>query len=35
METLKTAVRALKAGDAVALQVERDGKCSFLSFEME
>jgi serine protease Do len=35
LETLKRAVRALKAGDAVALQVEREGKLSYLSFEME
>ena len=35
LETLKKAVRALKPGDAVALQVERDGKLSYLSFEME
>jgi serine protease Do len=35
LETLKKAVRALKAGEAVALQVEREGKLSYLSFEME
>ena len=35
VETLKKAVRALNAGDAVALQVEREGKLSYLSFEME
>lgn len=35
VETLKQAVRALKAGDAVALQVEREGKLTYLSFEME
>jgi serine protease Do len=35
LDTLKKAVRTLKAGDAVALQVERDGKWTYLSFEME
>ncbi len=35
LKTLKQAVRDLKAGDAVALQVERDGKLSYLAFEME
>jgi serine protease Do len=35
LDTLKKAVRGLKAGDAVALQLERDGKLSYLSFEME
>ena len=35
METLKKAVRTLKAGDAVALQIEREGKLTYLSFEME
>jgi len=35
LETLKKAVRALNAGDAVALQVEREGKLTYLSFEME
>ena len=35
LDTLKQAVRALKTGDAVALQVEQDGKLSYLSFEME
>ncbi len=35
LETLKKAVHALKGGDAVALQIEREGKLSYLSFEME
>jgi serine protease Do len=35
LDTLKKAVRALKAGDPVALQVERDEKWTYLSFEME
>ena len=35
LETLRLAVRTLKAGEPVALQVERDGKLSYLSFEME
>ena len=35
METLREAVRGLKTGDAVALQVERSDGLSYLSFEME
>jgi serine protease Do len=35
VETLRTAVRALKTGDAVVLQVERDGGLTYVSFEME
>jgi serine protease Do len=33
--TLRTAVDALKMGDAVALQIEREGELMFVSFEME
>jgi serine protease Do len=33
--TLRTAVDGLKAGDAVALQIEREGELMFVSFEME
>jgi serine protease Do len=35
MDTLRTAVGALKAGDPVVLQVERDGGLQYVSFEME
>lgn len=35
VKTLRTAVRALKTGDAVVLQVERDGGLTYVSFEME
>jgi serine protease Do len=35
LESLRTAVKALKPGDAVVLQVERDGGLLYLSFEME
>ncbi|HEY6373523.1 MAG TPA: trypsin-like peptidase domain-containing protein [Candidatus Sulfotelmatobacter sp.] len=35
METLRTTVGALKTGDAVVLQVERDGGLQYVSFEME
>jgi S1-C subfamily serine protease len=35
MGTLRTAVGALKTGDAVVLQVERDGGLLYVSFEME
>jgi len=35
VETLRKAVRTLKVGEAVALQVEREGKLTYLSFEME
>ncbi len=34
MEALQTAVRQLKAGDSVALQVERDNGLRYESFEM-
>jgi serine protease Do len=35
VETLRTAVGTLKTGDAVVLQVERDGGLTYVSFEME
>lgn len=35
MDTLRTAVRELKTGDAVVLQLERDGGLLYVSFEME
>jgi serine protease Do len=35
METLRAAVRDLKTGDPVVLQVERDGGLMYLSFETE
>jgi len=35
VETLRSAVRALKSGDAVVLQIERDGGLQYLPFEME
>ena len=35
LETLRQSIRALKPGDAVALQIERDGKLAYLAFEME
>jgi len=35
MDTLRAAVRDLKTGDPVVLQVERDGGLLYLSFEME
>lgn len=35
MDTLRAAVRELKTGDPVVLQVERDGGLMYLSFEME
>jgi serine protease Do len=35
LEALRQAVRGLKSGDAVALQIEREGKLAYLSFEME
>ena len=35
MDTLRAAVGALKTGDAVVLQVERDGGLQYVSFEME
>ncbi len=35
METLRAALAKLKAGDPVALQVERDGGLMYVSFELE
>jgi serine protease Do len=35
IDTLRAAVRTLKTGDAVVLQVERDGGLTYVSFEME
>jgi len=35
MDTLRAAVNALKTGDAVVLQVERDGGLIYVSFELE
>ena len=35
VEGLRDALRGLERGDAVALQIERDGGLAFLSFEME
>jgi serine protease Do len=35
MDTLRAAVRDLRTGDPVVLQVERDGGLQYLSFEME
>jgi len=35
VDTLRTAVNALKTGDAVVLQVERDAGLQYVSFEME
>ena len=35
VDNLRSALSILKAGDAVALQVERQGKLQFVSFEME
>ena len=35
VETLRHAVHELKSGDAVVLQVERDGGLQYLAFEME
>jgi serine protease Do len=35
METLRTAVGALKQGEAVVLQIERDGGLLYVGFEME
>ena len=35
MEGLRAAVGALKTGDPVVLQVERDGGLMYVSFEME
>jgi serine protease Do len=35
METLRSALSAIKAGDAVVLQIERDGGLMYVSFEVE
>jgi len=35
IETLRSAVNALKTGDAVVMQVEREGGLMYVSFEME
>ncbi len=35
VKTLRTAVQALKTGDAVVLQIERDGGLQWVSFELE
>jgi serine protease Do len=35
LDSLRTALKQLKAGDAVALQVERQGHLQYLSFELE
>ena len=35
METLRSAVGAIKAGEAVVLQIERDGGLLYVGFEME
>ena len=35
LDTLRTTVGAIKTGDAVVLQVERDGGLMYVSFEME
>jgi hypothetical protein len=35
MATLRAVVGALKTGDAVVMQVERDGGLMYVSFEME
>ena len=35
VETLRREVRELKSGDAVVLQIERDGGLQYLPFEME
>jgi serine protease Do len=35
VETLRSAVRTLKSGDAVVLEIERDGGLQYLPFEME
>ena len=35
MQTLRTALRSLKPGDPAALQVERDGVLSFITFEAD
>jgi len=35
MEALRSAIEALRDGSAVVLQIERQGKLQYLSFEME
>ena len=35
LEQLRTALRALKSGDPVVLQIERDGNLRYLAFEMQ
>jgi S1-C subfamily serine protease len=35
VDNLRSALSSLKAGDAIALQVERQGKLQFVSFEMD
>jgi serine protease Do len=35
VDGLRAAVKSIKAGGAVALQVERDGNLIFLAFELE
>ena len=35
VDVLRTAVSALKTGDPVVLQIERDGGLLYVSFEME
>ncbi len=35
VETLRQVLRGIKAGDPVAIQIERQGKLAYLSFEME
>ncbi len=35
MDTLRTLIRALKPGDPVAMQIERDGGLQYIAFEME
>jgi serine protease Do len=35
VEALRRVLRGIKAGDPVAIQIERQGKFAYLSFEME
>ena len=35
LETLSAGIKHLKPGDAVVLQIERDGNLQYLAFEME
>jgi S1-C subfamily serine protease len=35
VDALRTVLRGLKPGDAAALQVERNGRLTFFSFEIE